>query len=71
MKRRKTFFALLVFASMMSTTGLVNAQALTQEAPDWRKLHYLSEEEMHLLLIYFYITVNISGSPSVMAIVFS
>ncbi len=46
MKRRKTFFALLVFASMMSTTGLVNAQALTQEAPDWRKLHYLSEEEM-------------------------
>ena len=31
---------------MMSTTGLVNAQALTQEAPDWRKLHYLSEEEM-------------------------
>ena len=32
---------------MMSTTGLVNAQALSQEAPDWRKLHYLSEEEMH------------------------
>ena len=35
-----------MFASMMSTAGLVNAQALTQEAPDWKKLHYLSEEEM-------------------------
>ena len=31
---------------MMSTAGLVNAQELSQEAPDWRKLHYLSEEEM-------------------------
>ena len=46
MKRKKTFFALLVFVSLMSTTGYMNAQALTQEAPDWRKLHYLSEEEM-------------------------
>ena len=48
MKRTKSFFALLVFASMMSTMGYMNAQAQTQEAPDWRKLHYLSEEEMHI-----------------------
>ena len=47
MKRLKSFFALLVFASMMSTMGYMNAQAQTREAPDWRKLHYLSEEEMH------------------------
>lgn len=46
MKRKKSFFALLVFASMMSTMGFMNAQAQTREAPDWRKLHYLSEEEM-------------------------
>jgi agmatine/peptidylarginine deiminase len=46
MKRLKSFFALLVFASMMSTMGYMNAQAQTHEAPDWRKLHYLSEEEM-------------------------
>ena len=26
--------------------GFMNAQAQTREAPDWRKLHYLSEEEM-------------------------
>ena len=26
--------------------GNMNAQAQTKEAPDWRKLHYLSEEEM-------------------------
>ena len=32
---------------MMSTMGYMNAQAQTREAPDWRKLHYLSEEEMH------------------------
>ena len=31
---------------MMSATGYFNAQAQTREAPDWRKLHYLSEEEM-------------------------
>ena len=30
----------------MSIMGGVNAQAQTREAPDWRKLHYLSEEEM-------------------------
>lgn len=46
MKIKNSFFALIMFASMMSTAGLVNAQALTQEAPDWKKLHYLSEEEM-------------------------
>ncbi len=46
MKRKTSFFALLVFASMMSTMGCFNAQAQTREAPDWRKLHYLSEEEM-------------------------
>ena len=46
MRIKKSLLPLLVFASVMSTTGLVNAQALTQEAPDWRKLHYLSEEEM-------------------------
>ena len=46
MKRTNTFLALLVFASMMSTMGYMNAQTQTQEAPDWRKLHYLSEEEM-------------------------
>ena len=31
---------------MMSTTGNMFAQTQTQEAPDWKKLHYLSEEEM-------------------------
>ena len=46
MKRSKTFFVSLVFASMMSTMGYMNAQTETKEAPDWRKLHYLSEEEM-------------------------
>ena len=46
MKRKTSFFALLVFASIMSTMGCFNAQAQTREAPDWRKLHYLSEEEM-------------------------
>ena len=46
MKRKKSLFALLVLASMMSAMGSMNAQAQTREAPDWRKLHYLSEEEM-------------------------
>lgn len=46
MKRKNSFFALLMFASMMSTMGYISAQAQTREAPDWRKLHYLSEEEM-------------------------
>ena len=46
MRRKKTFFALLVFASIVSTMG--HAQAQTQQAPDWRKLHYLSAEEMQI-----------------------
>ncbi len=46
MKRKKSFFALLMLASMMSAMGYISAQAQTREAPDWRKLHYLSEEEM-------------------------
>ena len=46
MKRTHIFLALFVFASMMSTMGYMNAQTQTREAPDWRKLHYLSEEEM-------------------------
>ena len=46
MKRKESFFLLLVFASVILTMGL-NAQAQTQEGPDWRKLHYLSEEEMY------------------------
>ena len=46
MKIKNSFFTLILFAFMMSTAGLVNAQELSQEAPDWRKLHYLSEEEM-------------------------
>ena len=48
MKRKKSFFALLVFASMMCTMGCMNAQAQTREAPDWRNLHYLSAEEMQI-----------------------
>ena len=31
---------------MMSSMGLMNAQTQTREAPDWKKLHYLSAEEM-------------------------
>ncbi|MBQ3362446.1 MAG: agmatine deiminase family protein [Muribaculaceae bacterium] len=46
MKRIKSLLTLIVFASMMSTTGYMNAQSQTREVPDWRKLHYLSEEEM-------------------------
>lgn len=46
MKRTNTFLVLLVLASVMSTMGYMNAQTQTREAPDWRKLHYLSEEEM-------------------------
>ena len=46
MKRKKSLFALLALASMMSAMGSMNAQTQTREAPDWRKLHYLSEEEM-------------------------
>ncbi len=39
-----------MLASLMSTMGCMNAQAQTREAPDWRKLHYLSEEEMRTTL---------------------
>ena len=46
MKRKNSFLALLVFVSMMSSMGCLNAQAQKREAPDWRKLHYTSEEEM-------------------------
>ena len=46
MKKIRSIFTLLVLASMMSVMGHANAQAQTREAPDWRKLHYLSEEEM-------------------------
>ena len=46
MYRKGKLLALLVFAAVMSTMGNINAQAQTHEAPDWRKLHYLSEEEM-------------------------
>ncbi|MBQ9575409.1 MAG: agmatine deiminase family protein [Muribaculaceae bacterium] len=31
---------------MMSSMGCLSAQAQKLDAPDWRKLHYLSEEEM-------------------------
>ena len=48
MKQKKTFFALLMFASLMSAMGSMNVQAQALEAPDWRKLHYLSEEEMYI-----------------------
>ncbi len=48
MKIKKSFFALFMFASTMSTMGYMSAQAQTREAPDWRKLHYLSEEEMRI-----------------------
>ena len=48
MKIKKSFFALFMFASTMSTMGCMSAQAQTREAPDWRKLHYLSEEEMRI-----------------------
>ena len=60
MKRKKSFIALLVFASMMSTMGYMNAQAQTQEAPDWRKLHYLSAEEMQIPVR----SINFSETPA-------
>ena len=61
MKRKNSFFALLVFASMMSTLGCFNAQAQTREAPDWRKLHYLSAEEMQTPLRS---SINLSETPA-------
>ena len=70
MKRKKTFFAVLMFASMMSAMGYLNAQAQTQEAPDWRKLHYTSEEEMHTPLkrsINFSVTSAPTEAPRFVA----
>ena len=62
MKRKKSFFALFVFVSLMSTMGCMNAQAQTREAPDWRKLHYLSEEEMKISVRS--VNFNFSESPA-------
>ena len=45
---------------MMSTMGYMNAQAQTQEAPDWRKLHYLSEEEMRTPVT----SINFTETPA-------
>ena len=61
MKRRKPIFALLMFASMMLTTGYMNAQTQTREAPDWKKLHYLSAEEMQTPLRSSF---NLSETPA-------
>ena len=61
MKRKKSFFALLMFASMMLTTGYMNAQTQTREAPDWKKLHYLSAEEMQTPLRSSF---NLSETPA-------
>jgi agmatine/peptidylarginine deiminase len=61
MKRRKRFFAVLMFASMMSTMGCLNAQAQKREAPDWRKLHYTSEEEMRTPIKR---SINFSVTPA-------
>lgn len=62
MKRKKSFFALLMLASMMSAMGYISAQAQTREAPDWRKLHYLSEEEMKTPVRRH--SLNFSESPA-------
>ena len=40
--------------------GYMNAQAQTREAPDWRKLHYLSEEEMRTPVR----SINFSETPA-------
>ena len=55
---------------MMSTMGCLNAQAQTKEAPDWRKLHYTSEEEMHTPLkrsINFSVTSAPTQAPRFVA----
>ena len=52
-----------MFASMMSTMGYLNAQAQTREAPDWRKLHYTSEEEMRTP-IKRSINFSVSAAPT-------
>ena len=61
MKRKSLFFALIMFASMMSTMGSMSAQAQTKEAPDWRKLHYNSAEEMQTPMRR---SINFSESPA-------
>ncbi|MBR5169904.1 MAG: agmatine deiminase family protein [Muribaculaceae bacterium] len=50
-----------MFASLMSTMGCLNAQAQTKEAPDWRKLHYTSAEEMQTPLRR---SINFSETPA-------
>ena len=70
MKREKVLFTLCVIVSMMSTMGCLNAQAQTKEAPDWRKLHYTSEEEMHTPLkrsINFSVTSAPTEAPRFVA----
>ena len=55
---------------MMSTMGCLNAQAQTKDAPDWRKLHYTSEEEMHTPLkrsINFSVTSAPTEAPRFVA----
>lgn len=47
----------------MSTMGYLNAQAQKQEAPDWRKLHYTSEEEMRTP-IKRSINFSVSAAPT-------
>ncbi len=46
---------------MMSTMGSMSAQAQTKEAPDWRKLHYNSAEEMQTPMRR---SINFSESPA-------
>ena len=43
--------------------GYLNAQAQKQEAPDWRKLHYTSEEEMRTPLKKS-INFSVSAAPT-------
>ena len=43
--------------------GYLNAQAQKQEAPDWRKLHYTSEEEMRTP-IKRSINFSVSAAPT-------
>jgi len=45
---------------MMSTMGSMNVQAQTREAPDWRKLHYLSAEEMQTPVR----SINFTATPA-------
>ena len=49
-----------MFASMMSTMGQMNAHAQEMEAPDWRKLHYRSAEEMRTPVR----SINFSETPA-------